>query len=78
MYSNRLKSHGRSLMNFRNIEKMFYAAIVPVSFGYYAYKLYKQNVIEADQRASELKELEDLYIKEARDNIQTIAQLIKE
>ena len=74
MYSNKFRNQGRRIWSLLTLEKALYAALVPGSFGYFGYRLYKQNVIEMEQRAIELKEMEEKYINNARNNLKMINQ----
>ena len=55
MYSGKSKS----LFNIRSLEKLSYVIVIPSVFGYLSYKMYKQNVLEVEERALALKKVED-------------------
>ena len=41
MYNNNFRNKGRRLLTLMTLEKGLYAAIVPGSFTYFGYRLYK-------------------------------------
>ena len=69
MNSKKSRSFRRNLFSVRSLEKASYAALVPAVFLYFGYRLYKQNVVEVEQRALELKQMEDQFLKQAHDNL---------
>ena len=43
-------------------EKASYAILLPSLFGYFGYRTYKHNILEVENRALALKEIEDKYL----------------
>lgn len=78
MYSNKFKGHQRRLTSFRSVEKGAYLFLVPASFCYFGYRLYMQNVVEAEKRATELKQLETRYFDQAKDNLMKVKERMRE
>jgi glutaredoxin len=54
---------------FRSIEKIGYGVSLSGVFAFCGYKLYQKNVLEVQKRALELRDLENKFITQARENI---------
>ena len=69
MYGGKPPSSNNKLLSLRNFEKLSYAILVPSLFAFLGYKMYQQNVTDRDENALKLKEVEDKYIKLAKENV---------
>jgi len=78
MYSNKLRGQKTNLRNFRSLEKLSYALLIPTVVGYFGYRFYRQNITEADERALQVQTVEDTFSAQARDNVAIMMKSLRE
>jgi hypothetical protein len=53
----------------RTLEKLVYLAGVPVLLGYAGFTLYRNAILQDEERQLQLQEMEDKYLKKHEDHI---------
>lgn len=67
----------QSLFSFRGLEKLTYLVGIPALFTYGGYMIYQKNVVEAEERALQLKKTEDKYITKNKSNMLKLQNFTK-